>query len=145
MHARYASIWNLKSHRMHQTSNNRYNLNGYGSLRGTPNACRLEAPKRHGKKQGFFIYCILLILLSVIINNKDLLKTCLIFNFYAHISCKSDWNNFLLLNTNAPLSNKSKIYPKQYVYIFAWKRYHGTAVRFLLKWFYQHIQNIYRI
>ena len=48
---------------------------------------------------------ILLILTSVIINNKDLLKTRLILNFYAHISCNNDWNNFLLLNTNAPLNS----------------------------------------
>ena len=36
--------------------------------------------------------------------NKDLLKTWLIFNFYAQISCKNDWNNFLLLNTYGPLN-----------------------------------------
>jgi len=53
------------------------------------------------EKNGFFIPCILLILPSVIINNKVLLKTRLIFNFYA--SYKNDWNNFLLLNTNVPL------------------------------------------
>ena len=51
------------SPRMHQT------------LRVTPFACGLEAPKWHG-----------LILASVIINNKDLLKTQLIFKFYAQIS-----------------------------------------------------------
>jgi len=38
------------SPKMHQTSN----PNGYGSVRVTPIACGLEAPKRHGKK-GFFI------------------------------------------------------------------------------------------
>jgi len=88
--------------RMHQTSNSRYNLNGYGSLRVVPIACGFEAPKRHGKKDGFLSICIL-ILSSVIINNKDLLKTRLIFKFNAQISCKNNWNNLLLLNTNAPL------------------------------------------
>jgi len=38
---------------MHQTSNIRYNPNGYGSLRVTPIACRLEALKRHGKTRLF--------------------------------------------------------------------------------------------
>ena len=38
------------SPRMHQTSNNRYNPNGYGSLQCTPIACGLEEPKRHGKR-----------------------------------------------------------------------------------------------
>jgi len=38
---------------MHQTSNNRYNPNGYGSLRVTLIACGLEAPKRHGKTRLF--------------------------------------------------------------------------------------------
>ena len=94
--------------RMHQTSNNRYTLNGYGSLRVAPIACGLEAPKRHGKKDGFLSICILP---SVITNNKDLLKTRLIFNVYAQISCKNDWNNFLLLNTNAPLSSASERKP----------------------------------
>jgi len=93
------------SPRMHQTSNNRYNPNGYGSLRVTSIACGLEAPKRHGKKTRLLSICILLFLPSVIINNNDLLKTRLIFNFYAKISCKNDWNNFLLLNTNVPLIN----------------------------------------
>ena len=96
------------SPRMHLTSKNRYNPNGYGSFRVTPIGCGLEAPKRHGKKNTAFLsICILLILPSVIINNKDLLKTRLIFNFYAHISCKNDWNNFLLLNTNPPLNCSS--------------------------------------
>jgi len=40
------------SHRMHQTFNNRYNPSGYGSLRVTPIASGLEAPKQHGKQQG---------------------------------------------------------------------------------------------
>jgi len=92
------------SPRMHQTSNNRYNPNDYRSLRVTPIACGLETPKRHGKNTAFLSICILLILPSVIINNKDLLKTRLIFNFYSHISRKNDCNNFLLLNTNGPLS-----------------------------------------
>jgi len=61
------------SPRMHQTSNNRYNMNGYGSLQVTPIACGLEAPKRHGKTRLISI-CILLILPSVNINNKELLK-----------------------------------------------------------------------
>jgi len=43
------------SPRMHQTPNNRHNPNGYGSLRVTPIACGLEAPKRHGKNT-FFIH-----------------------------------------------------------------------------------------
>jgi len=33
--------------RMHQTSNNRYNPNGYGSLQVTPIACGLEVPNQH--------------------------------------------------------------------------------------------------
>jgi len=86
------------SPRMHQTSYNRHNPNGYGSLRVTPIACGHEAPKRHSNKHSFLSICILLILPSVIINNKDLLKTRLNINFYAQISCKkNDWNNFLLL------------------------------------------------
>ena len=93
--------------RMHQTSNNRYNPNDYASLWVTAITCGLEAPKRHGKNTAFLSTSILLILPSVIINNKDLLKTRLIFNFYAQISCKNDWNNFLLLNTNAPLMMQS--------------------------------------
>ena len=32
-------------------------------------------------------------------------KNTLIVNFYAHISCKNDLNNLLLLNTNVPLNN----------------------------------------
>jgi len=86
---------------MQQRSNNRYNLNSYRSLRVTLIACGLGTPKRHGKNMAFLSICIL-ILPSVIINNEDLLKACLIFNFYTNISCKNDWNNFLLLNTNAP-------------------------------------------
>jgi len=69
------------SPRMHQTSNNRYNPNGYGSLQVTPIACGLEASKRHGKNTAFLSICILLFLPSININNKDLLKTQLIFNF----------------------------------------------------------------
>ena len=42
------------SPRMHQTSNNRYNPNGYGSLRVKPITCELEAPKRHGIKTRLF-------------------------------------------------------------------------------------------
>jgi len=61
---------------MHQTSNIRYNPNGYGSVRVTPIACGLEAPKRHGKKKhGVLSICTLLIPPSVDISNKDLLKT----------------------------------------------------------------------
>ena len=56
------------------------------------------------KTRLFLSICFFLIRPSVFINNKDLLKTRLIFNSYAHISCKNDWNNFLLLNTNGPLS-----------------------------------------
>jgi len=91
--------------RMHQTSNNRYSPNGYASLRVTSIACGLKASKRHGKNTAFLCTCILVILPSVIINNKDLLKSRLIFNFYAHLSCKNERNNFLLLNTNAPLTS----------------------------------------
>jgi len=47
-YARYASISN--------SSNNRYNSNGYGSLRSTTIACGLEALEWHGKKHGFFIH-----------------------------------------------------------------------------------------
>jgi len=64
------------SPRMHQTSNNMYNPNGYGSLRVTPIACGLEAPKRHGKNTAFLSIYVLPIPQSVIINNKDLLKHC---------------------------------------------------------------------
>jgi len=53
---------------------NRYNPDGYGSLRVTPIACGLEAPKRHGKNTAYLSVCILLILPSEIINNKTLLK-----------------------------------------------------------------------
>ena len=103
-HSRYASILNMSvSPRMHQTSNNRYNPNGYGTIRVTTIACGREAPKRHGKTRLLSI-CILLILPSVIIKNKELLKTRLIFIFYVQISCSNDWTNFLLLNTNAPLN-----------------------------------------
>jgi len=55
---------------MHQTPNNGYDPNGYGSLRVTPIACGLEAPKRHGKKHVFYTSA----LLFFNINNKDLLK-----------------------------------------------------------------------
>jgi len=91
------------SPKMHQTSKNRYNPNGYGSLLGTPIACGLEAPKQHGEKKKFFIHlhpsC------SSIRNYQQsrLTKTRLFFSFYAQISCKNDWNNFLSLNTNSPL------------------------------------------
>jgi len=44
------------SPRMHQTSNNRYNANSYGSLRVTPVGCGLKTPNRHGKKHSFFIH-----------------------------------------------------------------------------------------
>jgi len=91
---------------MHQTSNNRYNPNGYGSLRVTPIACGLEMPKRHGKITAFLSICSFLIRPFVVIYNKDWLKIRLIFNFYAHFFCKNDWNNFLLLNTNGPLINR---------------------------------------
>jgi len=74
------------------------------SLRVTPIACGLEAPKQHHKIAAFLSICFVLIRPSVVINNKDLLKTWLIFNFYAQLSCKNDWNNFLLLNTNEPLN-----------------------------------------
>ena len=86
------------SPRMHQTSNtsNKYNPNGYGRLRVTPIACGLEAPIRQSKEHRFLFICILPILPSVIINNKEL-----IFNLYAHIICINDWNKFLLLKTNA--------------------------------------------
>jgi len=42
------------SPRMHQKSNNKYNLNCCGSLRVTPIACGLEAQKRHGKNTAFY-------------------------------------------------------------------------------------------
>jgi len=84
------------SPRMHQPSNNRYNPNGNGSWQVTPIACGFEAPKRHGNKTAFSSICILLLIIPhIIINNKDLLKPRLIFNFYAHISCKNDWNIFI--------------------------------------------------
>jgi len=47
-------IKNGLSPRMHQTFNNRYNPNGYGSLRVTPIACGLEVPIRHGKTRLFY-------------------------------------------------------------------------------------------
>jgi len=53
-------------------------------------------------KHGFLSICIHLILPSVIISIKDLLKTQLMLNFYAQMSCINDWNNILLLNTNTP-------------------------------------------
>ena len=87
------------SPRMHQTSNNRYNPNG---LQVTSIACGLEAPKRHGKNTAFLSIYVLPIPQSVIINNKDLLKHCW-FSTFMHIYCKHDWNNFLLLITNALL------------------------------------------
>ena len=74
------------------------------SLRVTPIAYGLEAPKRHRKNTAYLSICFFLIQPSVVINIKDLLKTRLIFNFYAHISCKNDWNNVLLLNTNGLLN-----------------------------------------
>ena len=92
------------SPRMHQTLKNRYNPNGYGSIRVTSISCGHEAQKRHGKNTAFLSICILLIRPSIVINNKDLLTTRLIFNFYAQLSCKHDWNIFLLLNTNGPLT-----------------------------------------
>ena len=97
-YARYASIWN--------SSNNRINPNGYGSLRVTPIARVFEALKTAWYiNTAFLSICIILFLPSVIINYKDLLKPRLIFTFYAQISCLNDWNNFLMLNTNDPLSN----------------------------------------
>jgi len=40
-----------------------------------------------------------------IYQQKRLAKNMVLFSFfYAQISCKNDWNNFLLLITNAPLS-----------------------------------------
>ena len=47
-------------------------------------------------------------------SQQDLLKTRLIFNLYAHISCKNDWNNLLLLNTNAPLNNTKSYRSEQF-------------------------------
>jgi len=88
-----------------------YNPNGNRSLQVTPIACGLKTPKQHGKNTTFLSICILHILPSVIINNKDSLKTQLIFNFYAQISCKNDWNNFLLLKTNAPLTDSNSLIP----------------------------------
>jgi len=99
-HARYASIWNGISPRMHQASNNRYNPNGYGSLRVTPDLrCQTGMVKTR-----LFIHLSFLIRPSVVINNKDLLKIRLIFNFYAHISCKNDWNNFYCWTLIGPLT-----------------------------------------
>ena len=40
-------------HRMHQASNNRYSLNGYGSLRVAPIACDLRRQSGMVKKDGF--------------------------------------------------------------------------------------------
>jgi len=76
---------------MHQTSNNRYNpiirtvTEAYKSHR-----LLADFRRQNGmvKNRAFLSICILHILPSVIINSKDLLKTRLIFNFYAHISCK---------------------------------------------------------
>ena len=70
---------------------------------------RLIAYLRRQNGIRLFFIDILLIISSAIISNKDLLKTRFIFNLYAHISCKNDWNNFLLLNTNAPLCKCKKI------------------------------------
>jgi len=91
------------SPKMHPTSNNRHNPNGYRSLPVTPNACGLEAPKRHGKKHGFLIH--LHPSFSYIRNfqQQRFAKTRLMLNLYAQISCNNDWNNFLLLNTKPPL------------------------------------------
>jgi len=85
---------------MHQMSNNRYNL----KLTSHTDCLRTWDVKTHRKNTAFLSICFFLIQPFVVINNKDLLKTRLIFNFYAHISCKKDWNKFLLLNTNGPLS-----------------------------------------
>jgi len=41
----YSICLQCLSPRMHQMSNNRYNLNGYRSLRVTPIACGIEVPK----------------------------------------------------------------------------------------------------
>ena len=65
-------------------------------------------PKRHGKKTAVLSICILFILPSVIINNKDLPKHSW-FATFMHIFCKNDWNNFLLLNTYAPFNITSAI------------------------------------
>jgi len=82
----YSICLQCLSPRMHQTSNYRYNLNGYGSLKVTPIACGLEAQNGMVKKKTAFLsICILLILPAAIINNKDLLKTWLIFNFYEQL------------------------------------------------------------
>jgi len=90
------------SPRMHQTSYNRYNPNDYGSLRVTP-----IADMRHQNgiviNTAFLSICILLILPSVIINNKDLLKTRLNINFYAKISCKKTIEIISYCCTTAPL------------------------------------------
>jgi len=55
-------------------------------------------------KHGFFIH--LHPSYSSIRNyqQKRFTKTRLTFNFYAQLSCTNDWNNFVLLKTNAPLS-----------------------------------------
>ena len=51
---------------------------------------RADLRRQNGMVKRLFLFiCILLILPSIIINNKDLLKTRLIFNFYAQISCKT--------------------------------------------------------
>ena len=64
----------------------------------------LRAPKRQGKIHGFLIY--LHTSYSSIRNfqQQRFAKARLILIFYAHISCKNDCNNFLLLNTNPPLT-----------------------------------------
>ena len=108
---------------MHQTSDNMYIPISYGSLRVTPIASGVEAPKRHGKNTAVLSSCIILILPSVIMNNKDLLNTRLIFNFYVQISCKNDWNNVFLLNTNASL--KTHVDTVQLdIWIFMWLDYY---------------------
>jgi len=75
----------------------------FGCLRVTPITCGIKAPKRHSNKHGFSSIFFLRIRPSIEINKNDFLKTRLVFNFYAHIACKNDWNNFFLLNTNGPL------------------------------------------
>jgi len=82
-----------------------YNSNGYGILPVTPIACGLVAPKRHCKKHGFLSICIFLILPSIIINNKYVLKPRLIFNLYAHISRKNDWNIFFIAKHVSPFNH----------------------------------------
>jgi len=104
-HARYASIWNLKWV-YHPECPKRLII---CIIRTVTEACespqlRVDLRRQNGMvKTAFLFICILLILSTVNINNEDLLITRLIFNVYAQISCKNDWNwnSFLLLNTNA--------------------------------------------